>query len=134
MINVALGGGLVQDIAAEVDKPVRHWNADLGNCLSHTITVEEPSLLASLLGGGKVRVNSYHHQAVGRPAKRLRATAWAADGVIEALEADENRPLLGVQFHPEEVAGESASFQSLFDWLVREAQRYRRRRSRRRSR
>jgi gamma-glutamyl-gamma-aminobutyrate hydrolase PuuD len=130
MLNVALGGGLVQDIAAEVDKPVRHWNADLGDCLSHTVTVEAPSLLASLLGGGKVRVNSYHHQAVGRLAKGLRATAWAADGVIEALEAAKGRPVLGVQFHPEEVAGEHAPFQTLFDWLVREARRYRRRQRR----
>jgi putative glutamine amidotransferase len=53
-------------------------------------------------------------------------TARASDGVIEAIEADDGRPILGVQFHPEVVAGDYPQFRRIFDWLVVQARRYRR--------
>jgi len=126
ILNVALGGDLVQDIPTQIKGAIRHWSSDLLPCLSHTINVEARSLLASLIGAGKVAVNSRHHQAVGKLGKRLRVVAEAPDGVIEAIQADNGRPVLGVQFHPEEAAGEYPRFRPIFDWLVAQARRYRR--------
>jgi len=131
VLNVALGGDLIQDIPAQVKGAIRHWSSDLAPCLSHSVKVEKQSLLASLLGAGKVAVNSSHHQAVGgRLAKGLRVTARAADGVIEAIEADDGRPVLGVQFHPEDIAGEHPRFRAIFDWLIAQARRYQRKQKR----
>lgn len=66
-------------------------------------------------------MNSYHHQAVKELGRGLCVNCVAPDGVIEGVEAEDGRPILAVQFHPEELAAEDARFQSLFDWLVREA-------------
>jgi len=124
VLNVALGGDLVQDIASEIANPIRHWSTDLLPGLTHTIEVEKGSLLASLVGAGRIAVNSTHHQAVGRLGRGLVVTARAPDGVIEAIEARDRSPILGIQFHPEEIAGEHGRFRSIFDWLVREGRRY----------
>ncbi|MCX8037890.1 MAG: gamma-glutamyl-gamma-aminobutyrate hydrolase family protein [Candidatus Sumerlaeia bacterium] len=128
VLNVALGGDLIQDIPTQVANAVRHSGADLTACLSHSICVEKDSLLASLIGAGRVLVNSSHHQAAGRVGRGLRVTATAPDGVIEALESDRGAPVLAVQFHPEDVAGEHPRFRALFQWLVEAARRFRRRR------
>lgn len=72
-------------------------------------------------GGGKgdkdtvIAVNSFHHQAVSAPGNRFRATATAPDGVIEAMESSEFKPIMGVQWHPEWLGEEG---QKLFKWLV----------------
>lgn len=126
ILNVALGGGLVQDIAAEIENPVRHWALDLTPSLSHTIDVEADSILASLIGKGRIAVTSIHHQAAGRVAKGLRVTARAPDGVIEAIESSDGRPILTVQFHPEEDAGDRSRFATIFAWFIQQARRYRR--------
>jgi putative glutamine amidotransferase len=126
LLNVALGGDLVQDIPTQIKGAIRHWSSDLAPSLSHTIRVEPKSILASLIGEGRVAVDSSHHQAVGRPGKGLRVTAHATDGVVEAIEAEDRRPILGVQFHPEEIAGEHPRFRAIFEWLVKQARRFRR--------
>lgn len=71
--------------------------------------------------GGKMVVNSFHHQAVATPGKRFHATAWAADGVIEAMESDEYKSIMGVQWHPEWLGDEGLK---LFTWLVHQANNY----------
>ena len=64
---------------------------------------------------------SWHHQAICDLAEPLRPVAWAADGVIEAIEHPTHRWLLGVQWHPELTADQEAGQQRLFDELVRVA-------------
>ena len=106
-VNVFLGGTLHQDIAAHdaCCHPVRCTDA-----------------LAALVGAAPT-VNSYHHQAVDRPAPVLMPVARAADGTVEAL-LHRSAPVLGVQWHPErmvpplceDVAGENHL--ALFSWLV----------------
>lgn len=130
ILNVALGGGLIQDIPSEIERPVRHWALDPTPSLSHTIDVDPGSLLASLIGEGRIAVTSIHHQAVGRVAGGLRVTARSRDGVVEAVESADGRPFLGVQFHPEETAGDRARFGAIFEWFVTQAHRYRRSRRR----
>jgi putative glutamine amidotransferase len=96
-INVARGGTLHQHVEG-------HRQAALATARTHTVTVDDDSLLASLTGPGSLEVNSFHHQAVDIPGAGLRIVARAIDGTVEAVE-DRTRPLLlGVQWHAETLA------------------------------
>ncbi|MDQ3815827.1 MAG: gamma-glutamyl-gamma-aminobutyrate hydrolase family protein, partial [Armatimonadota bacterium] len=76
-------------------------------------------------------INTWHHQAVKDLGEGLRINCRARDGVAEGCEAADGRPILGVQFHPEEAAATYPRFQTFFDWIVQEASAHRRRRGRR---
>lgn len=121
LLNVVLGGTLVQDIPDQVPGACMHYSAGLAPFLLHNIDVEEGSLLAKVFGMTSLAVNSYHHQAVGKLGKGLRVNSRARDGVIEGIESDSGKPVLAVQFHPEEIAAQYPQFQRLFDWLIGEA-------------
>ena len=64
-----------------------------------------------------LQVNSFHHQAVRNPGKHFRVSATSPDGVIEAMESSEEKPIIGVQWHPEWLENGLP----LFQWLVSEA-------------
>ncbi|HEY0073693.1 MAG TPA: gamma-glutamyl-gamma-aminobutyrate hydrolase family protein [Abditibacteriaceae bacterium] len=121
LLNVALGGTLIQDIPSQVPNSIKHYGAGLTTTLLHSIDIEPDSLLHQVLGNGKMAVNSYHHQAAKDVAPGLKINSRAKDGVIEGLESSEGKPVLSVQFHPEEIADVYPQFQPLFDWLVLEA-------------
>lgn len=109
LLNVALGGTLMQDVPAHSGGA---W---------HPVSVEPGSLLARALGiGGEesLEANSYHHQAVDRPGHGLRVTARTPDGVAEAVEDPGHPFLLGVQWHPERCR-ERPAHARLFHALVR---------------
>lgn len=120
VLDVALGGSLYQDLAAELPGSQKHdWYPGFArNRLSHAVDVVEGSLLSELVGAGSLLVNSLHHQAVRAVAPRLVVSAKAPDGVIEGVEAPEHLFALGVQWHPEELAGEDPRAQRLFEALV----------------
>ena len=102
ILNAALGGGLYQDISAQVEGALRHrdWHSYDSN--GHSVTVADGSWLAGIYGAGDMLVNSVHHQAIRRLAPDLRFTAIAPDGIIEAVERiDDEQFLIGVQWHPE---------------------------------
>ncbi len=120
-LNVALGGTVLQDIPSEVPNAIQHYAHARDTVLSHTIDIEEGSLLARVLGTTSTPVNSWHHQSVKDVATGFRVNCRARDGVIEGIEADDGRPILAVQFHPEDCAEDYPLFQKLFDWLVIEA-------------
>jgi len=105
-INVARGGSLIQDIGSQLENSLKHEQGRPVDRYSHSVKVDRESLLGSFdsirANGDEVRVNSHHHQAVGRVGRDLRAAAWAKDGVIECIQ--DIRPeffVLGVQWHPE---------------------------------
>lgn len=103
-LNISRGGSLIQDIESQVDEPVQHQQGIPRDRNSHAIRVEPESLLEKALGvdAQTVKVNSHHHQSIRNIGKNLRATAWANDGVVEAIEDDrEGRIVIGVQWHPE---------------------------------
>lgn len=85
---------------------------------THSVSLAPHSILHSLYNQTTIYVNSFHHQAVCRPGTRFRVTAQAPDGVIEAIESAEFKPILGVQWHPEFLKEEG---QKLFRWLVEQA-------------
>lgn len=101
-LNVSRGGTLIQDIATQGDSSVKHEQGVPMARASHTLIVERNSRLGDIVNGTHARVNSHHHQAVAKVGRDLEATAWAADGVIEAIEdTRDDRFVLGVQWHPE---------------------------------
>ncbi len=123
VLTVALGGSLMQDIPSESGSELDHYIRSKPDALAHSITCVPGSRIAACLGGrGEVEVNSRHHQCVAGPApKSLQVTAWAPDGIIEAVESGGGRPVLGVQFHPENLVGGHPEFRGLFSWLVEAA-------------
>jgi putative glutamine amidotransferase len=101
-INVALGGTLYQHVPEDFPaSDVVH--GDGGENTVHPVRIQPGSVLARVLDCEEALVNSFHHQAVKRPGEGLAITAWASDGVPEAVEWAEPREpfLLGVQWHPE---------------------------------
>ncbi|MDR4508239.1 MAG: gamma-glutamyl-gamma-aminobutyrate hydrolase family protein [Candidatus Brocadiaceae bacterium] len=117
LVNVCLGGSLIQDIPSEISGASIHKDAQ-NEQHSHPITIEKNSLLYKIVGKDCVRVNSTHHQAIKDLGKGLKATAHSADGVIEAIELEGDPFLLGVQWHPEGMR-KDPSQKALFETLTR---------------
>lgn len=124
LINVALGGTLYQDIPSQRPNHIKHDQGDLPYAFaSHSVYVRADSELGSVLEKDTLYVNSLHHQAVKDLAPGLKVTAYAADSVIEAFEAWPDRPIMGVQWHPEGLtAAGDTTMLKIFRHLVNKAQ------------
>jgi putative glutamine amidotransferase len=109
-LNVARGGTLHQHLSG-------HRQTEPATAATHSVHVEPGSRLAGLVGIDVLRVNSFHHQAVERLGRGLRAVAHAADATIEAIEAPGARFLVGVQWHVEGMV-DLPRHRALFDGLV----------------
>ena len=104
ILNVALGGTLVQDIASQCKTEIGHDEDGPRDSRSHEVSVEPGSLIADAMGTEHLTVNSFHHQSVKRVAEGMRVTARSPDGVIEGLESTDKRWwVMAVQWHPEEM-------------------------------
>jgi putative glutamine amidotransferase len=101
LLNVALGGTLIQDIAREMPNARPHEQAHDRTQPAHPIDIKEGSVLADAVGKGQLMVNSTHHQAVKAVGPKLVVTATSPDGVIEAIEDPTHTFAVGVQWHPE---------------------------------
>ena len=105
LLNVALGGTLIQDIEAERPEALPHASDGPRDARIHDVLVA-PGRLGDALGTRSIRVNSFHHQALDRVAEGLKVTAVAPDGIVEGVETpDESWWVVGVQWHPEELVG-----------------------------
>ena len=101
MINMTFGGTLYLHLPFDNPKAMPHYDPS-GGVHRHMVNLEPNTMLDDVYGGGEIRVNSQHHQAVNQVGKRLRVSARSLDGVIEAIEStDPNWFCLGVQWHPE---------------------------------
>ena len=114
-IAMALGGKVVQDIAHPT---IKHSQDADRNEPTHTVDIVPGSMLHSIYEADHIVVNSFHHQAVGEAGSRFTVTATAPDGVVEAIESSEHKPVMGVQWHPEWLEAEGLK---LFGWLVSQA-------------
>ncbi len=124
LLNVALGGTLIQDIPTERPDSLVHAHAGRPRHeLTHAIELREGSRLAEIFGTRRFEVNSFHHQAVDRLAAGLEPMGWAPDGVVEAIESTRHPWLLSVQFHPEDLVDDHAPSQRLFRAFVEAAAR-----------
>jgi putative glutamine amidotransferase len=122
ILNVALGGTLYQDIAAQRADALKHdYFPTAGfsrDHLAHPVTVVSGSRLDALVGTAPLKVNSMHHQAVKDLGPGLVSTAVAPDGVIEAIEASANQFAIGVQWHPESLTDRDPRMQRLMAGFV----------------
>ena len=105
-------------VPAPRPRPIKHSQDGDRNLLSHSVSIEKDSTLYRIYKSERIYVNSFHHQAVADPGQHFRVTATAADGVVEAMESTEFKPILGVQWHPECLEDEG---RKLFEWLVAQA-------------
>ncbi|MDN7244953.1 gamma-glutamyl-gamma-aminobutyrate hydrolase family protein [Planococcus shenhongbingii] len=105
ILNVAVGGDMYQDIPAQKEGDVlQHQQKAPVEHGSHFVHVEEGSLLHRLTGTEKLRVNSRHHQANRHVPDSFLISGTASDGVIEAIESKAHHFVLGLQWHPENMA------------------------------
>ena len=116
---MARGGTLLQDCAEHLEGSLKHdYFPGQGferDHLAHQVRVEPGSRLHRALGSDSPQVNSMHHQGILRLGEGLRPTAWAPDGLIEAVEGAAAEPfLLGVQWHPEVLMDGDAGTRRLF--------------------
>lgn len=119
VLNVALGGTLYQDLPTDKPGAVAHSQHEPRDEPTHAVKVmAEGTRLASIVGVPDLEVNSFHHQAIKRLAEGLRDVAWAPDGVIEAVEMEGERFVLGVQWHPEDLVSHDPAARGLFAALT----------------
>lgn len=117
-LAMSLGGHVEQDI-----KPtptlIKHSQTSHQSTQTHSVNIKPGTMLSEIFNGeDTIYVNSFHHQAVDNPGKHMRTAATAPDGTIEAIESSEQKPIIGVQWHPEWLADDGLP---LFRWLVSEA-------------
>lgn len=132
LLAVAFGGTLWQDIPSQVPSSyVKHRQGPTtGTVGTHSIRIEQGSLLGQVLGKQQAVVNSFHHQAIKDVPQGMKVVAVATDGIIEGVERsgkltgypDGGAMILGVQFHPEVITNAgNPEFLPLFQALVKEA-------------
>jgi putative glutamine amidotransferase len=117
VLNVALGGTLYQDLSL-FPNATDHTREGHEYERKHTVRIIPDARLAQICGCDEFSVNTSHHQVIKDVAPGLRAVAWSApDGIIEAVEASDGRPTLGVQWHPEMMSDDTS--ERLFRQLVK---------------
>ncbi len=119
LLNVALGGTLIQHIPDEIENALAHEQPNPRTEPGHHVLVTEGTLLHRITGLERLAVNSAHHQAVKEVGPGLVVDAVAVDGVIEGIEDPRRRFCIGVQWHPEYAIGPGDL--KLFDAFIQAA-------------
>lgn len=122
VLNVALGGTLLGDIASELPDAGKHdWFPSYARDKRvHKVNVLPETRLFELLAQKQVLTNSLHHQSIMRLGKGLVLSAKAGDGVVEGVEMPDKPFVVGVQWHPEHLQDEP-SMRALFEGFVQAA-------------
>lgn len=126
LLNVYLGGTLIQDLKGETGTATAHQKKDLvpegkpePKDPAHAATFDYGSRLATLAGSSHAVVNSSHHQAIQKPGTNLRVTSRASDGTIEGIEwIGDSNWVTGVQWHPERMFGDAFSERLFGDFVA----------------
>ena len=116
-IAIALDGHVVQDMP-HTEQLLKHSQDADREEPTHSVSIFPSTTLHSIYNADRIYVNSFHHQAIDNSGERLRTSALAPDGTIEAIESSEHKAVLGVQWHPEWLGDDGLP---LFCWLVDEA-------------
>ncbi|WP_216828652.1 gamma-glutamyl-gamma-aminobutyrate hydrolase family protein [Alkalihalobacterium elongatum] len=118
ILNVAFGGTLLQDIEASNQEAIKHFQLAERPEATHQIKINEDSWLYDVLKVTNTRVNSMHHQAIDKIAANFKVVANATDGVIEAIEGVGASFMVGIQWHPEEMASNDPNMAELFKAFI----------------
>lgn len=125
VMNVALGGSLVQDINKHIKTDLRHMITSLKeesrDKILHDVSIEAGTRLSSILGEKEIPVNSLHHQALGEVAPGATITALSPDGIIEGIELADKHFVMAVQWHPEDLVENDERMKNLFTSFVQAA-------------
>jgi putative glutamine amidotransferase len=112
IVNVALGGDLVQDM----DDTVGNHRSRV-----HDLDVDETSPLGEIVGR-RTAISCYHHQCIATLGTSLSPAAYSSDGVIEAVTLQDHAGwYLGVQWHPEDSAATDPVQAEIFRHFVEAA-------------
>jgi len=121
LLNVALGGTLHQDIASAFpESPLQHTKRIGMSLTSHYVRIVKGTQLFRIIGKEKIETNSSHHQSINQLGDELVESAFAEDGIIEAVESTRYPFALGIQWHPEYLADQEDHVK-LFQALVEAA-------------
>ncbi len=101
VLNVVLGGTLYQDLSCIPHKTLAHADPDQTARNFHSVKIVKGSNLHKIIGSLSIQVNSSHHQVIDRLGRGLIASAFAPDGLIEAIELPGAEFVLSLQWHPE---------------------------------
>jgi len=116
-LNVLMGGTLFLHLPLDVAKSMPHFDPS-GGPHRHIVLLEPNTKIDEIYGGGELRVNSRHHQAINTLGKGLRVGAKSPDGVIESIESEDQEWFcMGVQWHPEADTASALDMQ-LFECFV----------------
>lgn len=122
LLNVAFGGTIYQDLSYYDGLELKHVQVSPYDDKTHSVKFEASSFLSNIFGTDNA-INSLHHQSIKDLAEIFRPVGWAPDGVIEAIENnDDGSKIVGVQWHPEELITIDSQSQELFDEFVKLAQ------------
>lgn len=127
ILNVALGGTLYTDIPTDKGTAVTHRCPQGSKECLHNVTLKEKTLLTSITKQKAGIVNSYHHQAVKKPALGLKISAMSDNDVPEAIESDNTRFtsfVMGVQWHPERLVQNPLLAKPLATYFLKEVVNY----------
>lgn len=131
MLNVALGGSLYQDLAAEESAAIKHDYFPIPPAnhtrdqLVHAVRIERGTKLRRIMGVDYAAVNSMHHQGIKTVAPGVTVNAVSPDGLVEGIEGANGRFALGLQWHPEELAETDGAMRAVFAAFVAAAREYR---------
>ncbi|MDR0681479.1 MAG: gamma-glutamyl-gamma-aminobutyrate hydrolase family protein [Dysgonamonadaceae bacterium] len=127
IINVAFGGNLIQDIPSQApESKINHNHPENGEIGTHSVTIKSGSALHRIIKKENISVNSFHHQSIKTVAPGFEIVAQSEDGIIEAIEPENGKSVLGVQWHPERmVTANNDTMLSIFRQIISDAELYR---------
>lgn len=120
VLNVFLGGTLYQDISAQFpsDLSISHSQQSGNSVLTHSVIINEDTMLYDILSKELIKVNSFHHQAIKDMAPALKIAGVSMDSLVEAVYLPEHKFFLGVQWHPEHLFSTNEDALNLFKAFV----------------
>jgi putative glutamine amidotransferase len=114
MLACLKGCRLTPDLRAMMPQALEH---DRRGQL-HSVKLAANSRLAAIVGEQTIEVNTFHREAVAQLASSVVASAYAEDGIIEAIEIPANRFAIGIQWHQELLTGMDHPGNRLFQAFV----------------
>ena len=123
LLNIVAGGTIYQDINSQIRKVLKHNQKAPKWYPTHGIKVQEESKLFNIIGAKQLRVNSFHHQAVAKPALDFIVVGQSDDGIIEAIESQKHKFVMGLQWHPECMWERNHHSLKIFERFVKSAER-----------
>ena len=123
VMNIAFGGSLIQDLASSKKEHLKHSQDAPRWYPTHFVELEKNTEISTIFSKKKIKVNSFHHQALVQEnlADGFRATARSSDGIIEAIVRKDSSFMVGVQWHPECMWEKDNRFLGIFQRFVEAA-------------